>query len=110
MTQLIRVFACILFGIVTIYSIHLIISAYTKTVDELENSIKELTKRLEQLEPDEPMNIYDSAFHPPFPSNILPIDEAIQTGNQIPFEVGIDRPNWERPKYSICKPYIARYF
>lgn len=99
MTQLTRVFAFILFGIVTIYSIPLISSANTKTVDELENRIKELTNRLEQLEPDEPMKIYDSAFHPPFPSNIIPIDEVIQTGDQIPFEVGIDRPNWERPVY-----------
>jgi hypothetical protein len=99
MTQLTKVIICILFAVIVNFTLPLISLANNEKIEELENKVTELTRRLEQLEPDKPKNIYHSEFHPPFPSNTDSIEEVIKTGEEIPFQVGIDNPKWERPIY-----------
>ncbi|WP_227940258.1 hypothetical protein [Alkalihalobacillus deserti] len=99
MTQLTKVFICILFSMVSIFSAPLVSSANNETVEQLKNKVTELSRRLEQLEPENPKKIFHSEFHPSFPSKVFSINEVIKTGEEIPFEVGIDRPEWKRPVY-----------
>ena len=67
--------------------------------EELEEKLKELEGRLNMLEPKDPRNLYPADFHPPFPSKTYSIAEVIQTGRRVPFQVGVDRPEWVRPVY-----------
>ncbi len=95
-----KLFACILISIASIYSAPLDSFANNETNEQLENKVTELTKRIERLEPESPKNIYHSEFHPPFPSELFSIEEVIETGHDVSFEVGIDRPSWKRPVYN----------
>ncbi|QOR68813.1 hypothetical protein IM538_03965 [Cytobacillus suaedae] len=66
---------------------------------EMEN--EELKQRIKRLEPPEPVNIQDPPWGElSFPSKIFPISEVIHKGTNIPFDVIVDKPEYERPAYN----------
>jgi hypothetical protein len=67
---------------------------------ELKATIEKLTQRIKNLEPSKPLNIQDPPWGKlPFPSNIMPISEIIHNGTKIPFDVIVDKPDYERLVY-----------
>lgn len=69
-------------------------------VEELQTKVDQLTQRLKSLEPDKPKTMYRSEFDHLFPSKLYPVKEIIKIGMEIPFETGLNNPEWKRPVYS----------
>lgn len=68
--------------------------------EQLKEQLQKLKHRLKQLEPTEPVNIQDPPWEePPFPSLVEPIPEIINKGTKIPFEVIVNKTEYERPAY-----------
>ncbi|MEC1722983.1 hypothetical protein [Schinkia azotoformans] len=75
------------------------------TVDQnskkLEMENEELKQRIKKLEPPVPVNIQDPPWGElSFPSKIKPISEVIHNGTKIPFDLIVDKPEYERPAYN----------
>ncbi len=69
-------------------------------IKKLEEVIKKLKERLYYLEPEKPVDIIDSRLkNMKLPSKVYPIKEVIESSNEIPFEIIVDKPNYIRPIY-----------
>ncbi|NOU90568.1 hypothetical protein GC102_33255 [Paenibacillus sp. LMG 31460] len=59
-----------------------------------------LADRLKRLEIDEPKDIADPPFgQRAFPSKLKMPQDIIRNGNQLPYKVLLDNPDWKRPVY-----------
>jgi hypothetical protein len=74
-----------------------------ETKDETSKRVEALQKRLEQLEPPEPINIIDLPFETEaeelYPSKTVPILKVMDRGTKIPYNVIKSLPEYERPVY-----------
>lgn len=67
---------------------------------ELKEQIDNLKHRLKRLEPAEPINIQDPPWgNLPFPRKVIPIRDIIKRGPNIPFDLIVDNPEYQRPAY-----------
>jgi hypothetical protein len=61
---------------------------------------EKMEDRLQSLEPSAPADMQDPpGVKLPFPSEVLPIPDVLQLGTKIPFEVIVDKPDFQRPAY-----------
>jgi hypothetical protein len=63
-------------------------------------NIQKLAERLKRLEPEQPKDIADPPFfQPPTPSKVKSPKDIIKSGNKLPFQMLLDKPDWQRPAY-----------
>lgn len=71
-----------------------------KENEELKEMIENLRQRMSELEPPMPVNIADPPWEEPtFPTKVKPISEIIHKGAKIPFDVIVNKPDYERLAY-----------
>ncbi|MFC4411414.1 hypothetical protein ACFOZY_13375 [Chungangia koreensis] len=73
---------------------------FSPSVNASKNSVEQLEKRLKSLEPEKAVDIEDPPWKErPFPTIQFPISKVISTGTQIPFQVILDKPDYQRPAF-----------
>ncbi|OZU88075.1 hypothetical protein CIL03_13150 [Virgibacillus indicus] len=71
-----------------------------KENEELKEIIKKLRLRIKTLEPPEPVDIQDPPWRElSFPAELEPISDIIHNGANIPFDLIVNKPDYERPAY-----------
>ncbi|MDQ0887937.1 hypothetical protein QFZ81_003025 [Paenibacillus sp. V4I9] len=88
-----------LLSLMLITSLLLLPTFVTAKPDQTQDAHK-LSERLKRLEPDEPKDIADPPFgQRAFPSKLKQPQDLIRNGNQLPYKVLLDKPDWKRPIY-----------
>ncbi len=78
------------------------LNSYTATTANILSGeqIKPIPLAQNGLEPETPQDFNDPPFYiPPMPSKIVPIDEVIAKGQEIPLDFIYNDPNWKRKSY-----------
>lgn len=88
-----------LLSLMLITTLLLLPTFVTAKPDQTQDANK-LSERLKRLEPDEPKDIADPPFgQRVFPSKLKQPQDLIRNGNQLPYKVLLDKPEWKRPIY-----------